>query len=198
MSTPDTVPATANARALAARLGVDLRTVRATGDGGLIDATDVTRAHQGRAAPAAAVSRAAPAAAGPYGAGSPLPAFTASGLDPKLLLNSPAPVRPVIAAAATTAEAYQIAQRYAGMSDEQAARVLATDISVPADLAYAWADSRYVEPGSTEATHGSGYTSTSYGDDGTVEQTARTRNPALAAAADLQRTSPAMDGYWVR
>lgn len=83
--------------------------------------------------------------AGPYtGATSDLPAFTASGVDPKVLLRSPAPVRPAIAAAATTAEAYALAQRYAGMSDADAARVLATDMTVPVELAHTWASTNNV------------------------------------------------------
>ncbi|GAA3785593.1 hypothetical protein [Micromonospora maritima] len=82
---------------------------------------------------------------GPYTATGELPAFTASGIDPKVLLRSPAPVRPAIAAAPTTAEAYAIAQRYAGMSDADAARALATDMSVPADLAHTWASTNNVD-----------------------------------------------------
>lgn len=90
--------------------------------------------------------RAATTAAGPYtGATSDLPAFTASGIDPKVLLRSPAPVRPAIAAAATPAAAYALAQRYAGMTDADAARVLATDMSVPVELAHTWASTNNVD-----------------------------------------------------
>lgn len=90
--------------------------------------------------------RAASTAAGPYtGTTGDLPAFTASGIDPKVLLRSPAPVRPAIAAAATAAEAYAIAQRYAGMSDTDAARALATDMSVPVELAHTWASTNGVD-----------------------------------------------------
>lgn len=99
---------------------------------------------------ATAPRAAAGSPAGPYsGAASDLPAFTASGIDPKVLLRSPAPVRPAIAAAPTTAEAYAIAQRYAGMSDADAARALATDMSVPVELAHTWASTNDVNLGDT-------------------------------------------------
>ncbi|MFF5201753.1 hypothetical protein ACFY3B_19340 [Micromonospora parva] len=94
----------------------------------------------------ASAPRNAPPPAGPYtGTSGELPAFTASGIDPKVLLRSPAPVRPALAAATTPAAAYAIAQRYAGMTDERAAQVLATDMGVPTDLAHAWASHNPVD-----------------------------------------------------
>lgn len=77
---------------------------------------------------------------GPYtGVAGTLPSFLASGLDPSVLLQYPEPVRPAMAAADTTQEAYAIGARYAGMTNEQAAAAIGVDRSVPEALAFAWA-----------------------------------------------------------
>ncbi|PGH46022.1 hypothetical protein COO58_17595 [Micromonospora sp. WMMA1996] len=129
-------------RRMADGMGIDLRALQPRPGQAALDASDVTAAYAQRLR----ASRRSSPAAGPYAtAAGELPAFTASGIDPKVLLRSPAPVRPAIAAAPTTAEAYAIAQRYNGMSDIDAARVLATDMSVPADLAHHWATTNNVD-----------------------------------------------------
>jgi len=112
------VNATPYVRALADRLGVHLSNVEGTGVGGRITDRDV-RAHASplAAAPAARTS-------------SDLPAFTASGIDPKALLQVPPSVRSAVAAAATGAEAYALVQRYKDMPDDEAAQLLAIDPSV--------------------------------------------------------------------
>lgn len=93
-------------------------------------------------------SRPAAVATGPYsGQGSTLPAFTASGMDPSALLQYPAPLRPAIAGAATQAEAYALARDYAGMSDDQVAKAMATDLRIPDEYAHSWATAtNYVDP----------------------------------------------------
>jgi pyruvate/2-oxoglutarate dehydrogenase complex dihydrolipoamide acyltransferase (E2) component len=62
-----------------------------------------------------------------------LPPFTASGIDPKTLLYVPAPVRPAMAAAETTAEAYRLRERYAGMPNDGARTALAKNRAVSCD-----------------------------------------------------------------
>ncbi len=62
-----------------------------------------------------------------------LPPFTASGIDPKALLDVPAPVRPAMAAADTTAAAYALRERYRGIPDGEARAALARDRSVSCD-----------------------------------------------------------------
>lgn len=95
------------------------------------------------------------AATGPYTAASAqLPAFTASGIDPKTLMQYPMPVRPAIAAAPTAADAYRIAQKYAGMTDEQAANAVASDPTIPAEDAFAWMPKGYVDPAVGEKSYG--------------------------------------------
>jgi len=131
------IPATPVVRQLADRLGVELRNVVGTGVGGRIRRDDVVQA--AGAASSATVSRRA--VGNPYAsAGGSLPAFTASGLDPAVLARFPAPVRPAMAAAATTAEAYRLGQAYQGLSDADAAAKLSTDTSVPENLAYQWGE----------------------------------------------------------
>jgi pyruvate/2-oxoglutarate dehydrogenase complex dihydrolipoamide acyltransferase (E2) component len=103
---------------LADELGVYLGDVAGTGEGGAITVDDV-RAAAGQA-------RSTDPA--------PLPAFTASGLDPQELLKVPAPVRPAVAAAETRTRAYELAQAYAGMSDDEAREALAADPTVPAHV----------------------------------------------------------------
>jgi len=128
------IPATPAVRTMAARLGVNLRNVVGTGVGGRITTVDV-RAAAGVTAPAPRP------ASNPYAAqGANLPAFTASGLDPAVLARFPAPVRPAMAAAATTAEAFRLGQAYQGLSDADAAAKLALDTSVPENLAYQWGE----------------------------------------------------------
>ncbi|WP_432571187.1 E3 binding domain-containing protein [Kineococcus sp. SYSU DK005] len=146
---------TAEARQVAAACGIDPTTLRGTGPAGQVVRADVVHQHNtnlglgflnartgtgaGRPAARRASSARATAASGPYtGAAGGLPAFTASGLDPAALLSYPAPVRPAMAAAATAAAAYGIGQRYAGLSDEQAALKLALDTTVEEAVAYAW------------------------------------------------------------
>jgi hypothetical protein len=85
------------------------------------------------------------ATAGPYDGSNGLPAFTASGLDPKVLLNYPAALRPVLASAPTIDQAYSIGNRYAGMSNAQIMEALPQDPSVPGHLAYACRPPGYVE-----------------------------------------------------
>jgi len=122
------------ARVLANQHSVLLRNVSGTGRGGRVTAADV-HAHVGRDAAArerqeaAARALSAPAAIVRPVAYSP-PAFTASGIDPKALLQVPAPVRPAMAAAATTAEAFALLEKYRGLSDEAAEQLLGVDHTV--------------------------------------------------------------------
>lgn len=110
----------------------------------------LARAGISASAPSRPISASRPAAVatGPYtGEGRTLPAFTASGIDPSVLLQYPAPVRPAIAAAATPSEAYALANSYAGMSDDQAATAMATDMRIPDQYAHSWATATdYVDP----------------------------------------------------
>jgi hypothetical protein len=62
-----------------------------------------------------------------------LPPFTASGIDPRALLDVPGPVRPAMAAAETTAAAYALREKYAGMGDDEARAALARDRAVSCD-----------------------------------------------------------------
>lgn len=80
-----------------------------------------------------------------------LPPFCASGLDPQVLRSVPAPVRPAMAAASTTQEAYALLDRYRGLSDDDAQVVLSRDASVPEHLAYQWAnETGWIDPGSDQ------------------------------------------------
>lgn len=60
----------------------------------------------------------------------PLPSFTASGLDPVVLHDVPEPVRRAVAAADTTQEAHRLVTVYGRMSDEDAQTALSKDRSV--------------------------------------------------------------------
>jgi pyruvate/2-oxoglutarate dehydrogenase complex dihydrolipoamide acyltransferase (E2) component len=69
----------------------------------------------------------------------PLPAFTASGLDPEQLRSVPPSVRPAMAAAPTLAEAYRLKETYGGTADEQARQQLRADHAVsPQHGGYYW------------------------------------------------------------
>lgn len=105
----------------AGRLNVALSTVRGTGPRGEVTADDVRNA-AGVPHPQAAT----------YATG--LPAFTASGMDPKKLLAVPQPARAAVAAAPTLEAASALAAKYAGMSDAAAREALAADPTVPFNL----------------------------------------------------------------
>lgn len=96
---------------------VDIGSVRGTGTGGAVTVNDV-RASVGIMP--ADHSR--------------IPPFTASGVDPQVLRQYPGPVRAAMAAAPTTQDAHVLGQRYAGMSDAEAAEALRGDGSVPLHL----------------------------------------------------------------
>jgi len=180
------VTAPTNVRELANHLGVQLRDVYAAGVSGatgMPTESDV-RAQAGRLGLPGAASTAPP-----------LPAFTASGIDPRALLDFPAPVRPAMAAAESRAEAYALGQRYAGMTDELAAQALATDLTVPPDQAHAWATAtgfRYWEPGSPSVSGQSVNTSTGYSDldRGAAAQTQAARSAVTAMRARQQSRFP--------
>jgi len=72
------------------------------------------RSREPRAAAAASTKRAAPT----LFAGGDLPPFTASGVDPQVLLQVPWLARHPVAAAGTTAEAYKLLQDYSGPDAE--------------------------------------------------------------------------------
>lgn len=114
------VVATSDAVYEAGRLRVALGTVRGTGPDGAVTGADV-RTAAGVPDPQAAVT-------------APLPAFTASGMDPQSLLRLPAPVRAAVAAATTLEQAHRLAHTYAGMSDVAAREALAADGTVPLRL----------------------------------------------------------------
>ncbi|MBM0235462.1 hypothetical protein JNW91_29000 [Micromonospora sp. STR1_7] len=143
-------------RQMADGLGVDLRTVNPQPGRKTLDVNDVVMAHNRRATtgnPTYDVTpRSAQTASGPYtGSGNTLPAFTASGLDPKVLLRYPAPVRPALAALPTLAEAYHVGQSYLGLTDQEARERLSTDTRIPTEYAYAWTDADHIEPGGSGA-----------------------------------------------
>lgn len=172
---------TPDVRKMADGLGVDLSTVNPRPGRTTVDVSDVVMAHNRRATagnPAYdATPRAAQTASGPYtGSGNTLPAFTASGLDPTVLLRYPAPIRPALAALPTLAEAYQIGQSYLGLTDDEARRQLATDARIPTEVAYAWTDANQIEPGGIGAP-------SAYQPDAFAGSAERTR----VAAARLQR-----------
>lgn len=154
MSEPHVTPLV---RQLAQRHGVDLAALAGTGVGGRITDNDVYAA-SARLAPkrygtqtAATSGDDGPPQAKliPAGSGylkiapsaakveahrvqqlSAIPAFTASGLDPQALLSLPGPVRSAVAAAPTLAAASELAQRYRGLSDEDALAALSKDRTV--------------------------------------------------------------------
>ncbi|MEW2382314.1 hypothetical protein AB0873_09510 [Micromonospora sp. NPDC047707] len=148
------VSAAPDVRKMADGLGVDLRTVQPRPGQTAVDIDDVKAAY-GRRTSASRRGNPTPpnaAAAGPYtGSDGTLPAFTASGLDPKVLRRYPAPVRPAMAAVPSLAEAYAIGQRYVGLTDDEARQQLATDASIPTEIAYAWTDPDHVEAGGVSA-----------------------------------------------
>ena len=150
-------------RAAATRLGVDLDEVTGTGAGGRVTVGDV-RAAVGAGPFRARAARTA--ASGPYGGTGALPAFCASGLDPHDLLAYPVPIRSAMAAAPTLAAAYALGQRYAGLSDADAADRMVLDPAIPSETYYAYLDAQpagYVGPGGTAATHGGTAQDSSYG-----------------------------------
>lgn len=117
-------------RQLADERGVRMKYVHGTGPDGRTTVSDVLaqadRQDAGR-------RRAQIAAATPADTRVPewpLPAFTASGVDPFQLLAVPEPVRPAMAAADTLAAAYRIKNNYAGLSDEDARQQLMIDKDV--------------------------------------------------------------------
>ncbi|SET33279.1 E3 binding domain-containing protein [Geodermatophilus poikilotrophus] len=119
-------------RTLANTRGVFLSRVKGTGTGGAITPSDVLTAAAVQDHQRAVAHRAAFPAPKPEPAWEP-PPFTASGIDPKALLDVPAPVRPAMAAAETTAAAYALRERYAGMTDDEARGALARDRAVSCD-----------------------------------------------------------------
>lgn len=119
-------------RTLANTRGVYLSRVRGTGTGGAITKSDVLEAAAAQDRQRATWQR----DAFPTPKAEPaweLPPFTASGIDPKALLDVPAPVRPAMAAAETTAAAYALRERYQGMPDDEARAALARDRAVSCD-----------------------------------------------------------------
>lgn len=117
------------ARELADVHGILLENIRGTGPNAQVTVADVQATVRQETAARALSAPREPAAASTL-AEQPLPAFTASGIDPKVLLDVPAPVRPAMAAASTRADAFALAERYSGMSDEAAEAALAGDGSV--------------------------------------------------------------------
>jgi len=121
---PDEKVAAANAADLARRGPVvDMRAVAAPAAGaaawGRNPLVAGARDRNPRAAMAASEKRPAPTL---FAAGD-LPPFTASGIDPKVLLQVPWQARHPVAAAPTTASAYQLVQDYSGPDAEMAAAV---------------------------------------------------------------------------
>ena len=119
-------------RRLANTRGVFLARVTGTGRNGVITKTDVLAAAAEQDRQRAAAHRAAFPAPKPEPAWE-LPPFTASGIDPRALLDVPAPIRPAMAAAETTAAAYALRERYRGMPDDDARTALARDRAVSCD-----------------------------------------------------------------
>ncbi|GAB3195026.1 hypothetical protein GCM10027261_14310 [Geodermatophilus arenarius] len=130
-----------NVRTLANGRGVRLDRVTGTGTGGAITKADVLTAAAAQDRQRAAAQR----RAFPEPARQPEPriTFTASGLPVSVLDEVPPSVRRALAAAPDNATAFALVEKYRGLADEDAARLLARDRSVAttyggADTAGAW------------------------------------------------------------
>lgn len=132
-SLPRQVSAEAGARALAASNGVRLEGIVGSGPQGRVTVGDVQATIRQETAARALTASSQPTAQWwAPAAGDPLPAFTASGIDPKDLVGVQPSLRAAVAAAPTRAEAFSLAQRYAGLTDDQVRERLAVDDTVDA------------------------------------------------------------------
>lgn len=118
------------ARELADEHSILLDNIVGSGRNGQVTESDVQATIRQEAAARALSTPRKPAAS--TLAEQPLPAFTASGVDPKALLGVQPSLRPAMAAAETQAEAFQLAERYQGLTDEQVQERLAADSTVDA------------------------------------------------------------------
>ena len=125
-------------RQLANERGVRLASVRGTGPNGRPTRSDVLAVAGRQDAERSRAQAAARPSVAPTPT-PPLPAFTASGLDPAQLLSVPPAARKAMAGAETLAAAYKIKNKYGGLSDEEARARIAADHDVPREYGgYSW------------------------------------------------------------